>query len=86
MTGAVIAQTSKHEAIGMSVDTLLYEGKPVVHAHMVVGDSDGTTRAGNLLDAYVSPTLAVMITVDPVAMQKRFVPETDLTLIDPALD
>jgi hypothetical protein len=26
-----------------------------------------------------------MVTVDPVAMQKRFDPETDLTLIDPAL-
>jgi predicted DNA-binding protein with PD1-like motif len=52
---------------------------------MVAGDPDGTTRAGHLLDAYVSPTLAVMITVDPVAMQKRFDPETYLTLIDPAL-
>ena len=27
-----------------------------------------------------------MVTVDPVAMQKRFDPETDLTLIEPALD
>jgi hypothetical protein len=33
----------------------------------------------------VSPTLEVMVTVDPVTMQKRFDPGTDLTLIDPAL-
>ena len=85
MTSAVIAQTGKHEAIGMSGDTVLYEGKPAAHAHMVAGDPDGTTRAGHLLDAYVSPTLAVMITVDPVAMQKRFDTKTDLTLIDSAL-
>jgi len=26
-----------------------------------------------------------MVTVDPVTMQKRFDPATDLTLIDPAL-
>jgi hypothetical protein len=26
-----------------------------------------------------------MVTVDPVTMQKRFDPTTDLTLIDPAL-
>jgi uncharacterized protein len=75
----------QHEVIGMSGDIALYQGKPVVHTHMVVGTSDGTTRAGHVLDAYVSPTLEVMITVDPVAMQKRFDPQTDLTLIDPAL-
>ena len=75
----------QHEVIGMSGDIALYQGKPVVHTHMVVGTSDGTTRAGHGLDAYVSPTLEVMVTVDPVAMQKRFDPETDLTLIDPAL-
>ena len=52
---------------------------------MIVGTSDGATRGGHVLDAYVSPTLEVMITVDPIAMQKRFDPETDLTLIGPAL-
>jgi len=75
----------QHEVIGMSGDIALYQGKPVVHTHMVVGSQDGTTRAGHVLDAHVSPTLEVMVTVDPVAMQKRFDPETDLTLIDPAL-
>jgi hypothetical protein len=30
--------------------------------------------------------LEVMVTVDLKAMQNRFDPETDLTLIDPALD
>lgn len=75
----------QHEVIGMSGDIALYQGKPVVHTHMMVGTSDGTTRAGHVLAAYVSPTLEVMVTVDPVAMQKRFDPETDLTLIDPAL-
>jgi len=73
------------EVIGMSGDIALYQRKPVVHTHMVVGTSDGTTRGGHVLAAYVSPTLEVMVTVDPVAMQKRFDPDTDLTLIDPAL-
>jgi predicted DNA-binding protein with PD1-like motif len=75
----------QHEVIGMSGDIALYQGKPVVHTHMVVGSPDGTTRAGHVLAAYVSPTLEVMVTVDPVAMHKRLDPETDLTLIDPAL-
>ena len=75
----------QHEVIGMSGDIALYQGKPIVHTHLVVGTPDGTTRAGHVLDAYVSPTLEVMVTVDPVALQKRFDPETDLTLIQPSL-
>lgn len=75
----------QHEVIGMSGDVALYQGKPVVHTHMVVGYPDGTTRGGHVLDAYVSPTLEVMVAVDPIAMHKRFDPETDLTLIDPSL-
>jgi uncharacterized protein len=75
----------QHEVIGMSGDIALYQGKPATHTHMVVGGPDGTTRAGHVLEAYVSPTLEVMVTVDPVAMHKRLDPETDLTLIDPAL-
>ncbi|MGA9509178.1 MAG: PPC domain-containing DNA-binding protein [Candidatus Sulfotelmatobacter sp.] len=75
----------QHEVIGMSGDIALYQGKPVIHTHMVVGSPDGTARCGHLLEAYVSPTLEVMVTVDPVAMHKRFDPETDLTLIDPSL-
>jgi predicted DNA-binding protein with PD1-like motif len=73
----------QREVIGMSGDIALYQGKPVVHSHMVVGNADGTMQGGHLLDAHVSPTLEVMVTVDPIAMQKRFDPETDLTLIDP---
>jgi len=74
----------QHEVIGMSGDIALYQGKPVVHTHMVVGNPDGTTRGGHVLSADVSPTLEVMLTVDPVTMQKHFDPATDLTLIEPA--
>lgn len=75
----------QHEVIGMSGDIALYQGHPVVHTHMVVGNSDGTTLGGHVLEAHVSPTLEVMVTEDPVTMQRRFDPATDLTLIDPAV-
>jgi predicted DNA-binding protein with PD1-like motif len=75
----------QHEVIGMSGDIALYQEKPVVHTHMLLGAPDGTTQGGHVLAAYVSPTLEVMVTVDPVTMQKRFDPDTDLTLIDPSL-
>ena len=80
-----IPVNGQHELIGMSGDIALYKGKPVVHTHMVLGSPDGTTFGGHVLDANVSPTLEVMVTDDPVTMQKRFDPATDLTLIDPAL-
>lgn len=75
----------QHEVIGMSGDIALFKGKAVVHAHMVVGSPDGAIQGGHVLDAIVSPTLEVMVTVDPIAMQKRLDPETDLTLIDPTV-
>jgi predicted DNA-binding protein with PD1-like motif len=77
--------SGQHELIGMSGDIALYQGRPVVHTHMVVGGPDGTTHAGHVLEAYASPTVEAMVTVDPVTMRKRFDPATDLTLIDPAL-
>ena len=73
------------EVVSMIGDIALYQGKPVVHTHMLVGNPDGTTQGGHVLEASVSPTLEVMVTVDPVTMQKRFDPATDLTLIDPAV-
>src|SRR5437867_5952087 len=72
----------QHEVIGMSGDIALYEGKPVVHTHMLVGDSNGTTQGGHVLVESVSPTLEVMATVDPVPRQNRLDPDTSLTLID----
>jgi predicted DNA-binding protein with PD1-like motif len=75
----------QREVLAMSGDIALYQGKPIVHTHMVVGDPDGSTRGGHLLSAYVSPTLEVMVTVDSIAMHKRLDPETDLKLIDPSL-
>jgi len=37
------------EVIGMSGDSALYKGKPVVHTHMVVGNPDGSTLAAMFL-------------------------------------
>src|SRR6201989_1299824 len=41
----------QHEVIGMSGDIALYQGNPVVHTHMLVGNSDGTTQGGHVLAA-----------------------------------
>jgi predicted DNA-binding protein with PD1-like motif len=37
------------------------KGDPKLHAHVVVGKSDGSAHGGHLLDAYVRPTLEVVV-------------------------
>ncbi len=71
------------EVVSMIGDIGLYKGKPAVHTHMVVSLPDGATIGGHVLEAYVFPTLEVMVTVDPVPLHKTLDPETDLSLFDP---
>ncbi|HEY1975843.1 MAG TPA: PPC domain-containing DNA-binding protein [Candidatus Baltobacteraceae bacterium] len=47
------------------------EGKPVVHAHAVVGRKDGTAHGGHLLEACVRPTCELFLTESPTPLQKR---------------
>jgi uncharacterized protein len=72
------------EIVSMIGDIAVYQGKPVVHTHAVLGLPDGTTRGGHVVQLLVRPTLEVMVTVDPKGLQKRFDPETGMTLIAPA--
>jgi uncharacterized protein len=60
-------------------------GQPVVHAHIVLGRSDGSTWGGHLLHATASPTLELYITTYPGAVHKRLDPATGLQLIDLSL-
>ena len=52
-----------------------------LHAHVVVGQSDGSAHGGHLLEAIVWPTLEVVITETPTHLRRRFDPETGITLI-----
>jgi len=56
--------------------------KPKLHAHIVVGQADGTARGGHLLEAHVWPTLEVVVEESPRHLQRRIDPETGLALID----
>jgi len=54
------------------------------HEATDLSEIDKRAAESHVLAAYISPTLEVMVTVDPVAMQKRFSSGTDLTLTNPA--
>ena len=57
------------------------DGQPTVHAHAVLGTSDGSTRGGHLLEARVRPTLEVVLVESPEHLQRREDSETGLPLI-----
>ncbi len=59
------------------------DGTPQVHAHVVVGRVDGTTRGGHLLEARVWPTLEVVVTDSPRHLRRTFDPDSGLALINP---
>jgi hypothetical protein len=69
------------ELLSLVGDIALNDGKPQVHAHVVVGKSDGTAHGGHLVEAYVRPTCEVILTESLQHMQKQIDPESGLALI-----
>jgi uncharacterized protein len=69
------------EVLTLAGDIALEEGKPKVHAHVVVGKRDGSAHGGHLLEARVWPTLEVVVSDSPAHLEKRFDPETGLALV-----
>jgi uncharacterized protein len=55
---------------------------PIVHVHVVLGLSDGTTRGGHLLEGRVFPTLEVIVTETPALLRKVMNPDIGIALID----
>ena len=58
------------------------KGAPSLHAHTVLGLSDGSTRGGHLIEGYVRPTLEVTLTETPAHLVRNKKPELGLALID----
>lgn len=69
------------EVLSLLGDVALYGDDPTVHAHVVLGKSDGAAIGGHLLSAKVHPTLEVILEETPSYLQKRMDKETGLPLI-----
>jgi predicted DNA-binding protein with PD1-like motif len=69
------------EVLSLIGDVALKDGEPKVHAHVVVGRSDGSTRGGHLLEGHVRPTLELILTESPAHLRKEIDEETGLALI-----
>lgn len=77
-----IAVSEQVEVLSLLGDVSLYENAPKIHAHVVVGKRDGSTSGGHLLEAYVRPTLEVLLTESPGYLRRTMDPESGLPLID----
>ena len=71
------------EVLSLLGDIALQDGKPKLHAHVVLGRRDGSACGGHLLEARVRPTLEVIITETPAHLRRRHDPASGLALIAP---
>ncbi len=76
-----IAVDEQVEVVSLLGDIALKDDEPALHAHVVVGRSDGTAMGGHLLCAHVRPTLEVILTESPAHLVRRHDPQTGLALI-----
>lgn len=69
------------EVLSLIGDIALQDGKPVVHAYLIVGKKDGTAHGGHLMEALVRPTLEVVLTESSQALRKTLDPSIGIALI-----
>ncbi len=69
------------EVLAFTGNIVPSDGKPVLHAHVVVGKSDGTAHGGHFLQGRVWPTLELIVSEMPVHLRRSHDEETGLTLI-----
>jgi uncharacterized protein len=70
------------EVLSLIGDVAEGQDGPTLHAHVVLGLSDGTTRGGHLLEGRVFPTLEVVVTETPAELRKVMRPDLGIALID----
>ena len=69
------------EVLCLSGNILQQDGRSSLHAHVVVGKSDGTAHGGHLLGGCVWPTLEMIVSELPVHLRRSHDEETGLALI-----
>ena len=69
------------EVLTLVGNITLDEGEPKVHAHVVLGCADGTTRGGHLLEGRARPTLELILSESPLQLRRRLDAASGLALI-----
>lgn len=69
------------EVLSLVGDIALQDGKPKLHVHAIVGNSEGVALGGHLLEALVRPTLEIIVTESPAHLHRSFDSASGLALI-----
>jgi len=69
------------EVLTCAGDVTVTDDGPQVHAHVVLGKSDGSAHGGHLIEAHVRPTLEVVLTESPAHLRRRRDQRSGLSLI-----
>lgn len=69
------------EVLAFTGDVSMYKDEPKVHAHVVLGKSDGSTCGGHLLKGYAHPTLEIILTESPAWLKRKMDPDSEIPLI-----
>ncbi len=72
------------EVLSLLGDVAVGDQGPTLHLHAVLGKADGSVVGGHLIEAYVRPTLEVILIQPPSYLRKRKDAEPGLALIDVA--
>lgn len=69
------------EVLSLIGDIALHGSGPRIHAHIVLGKRDGSAHGGHLLEAYVRPTLEVILVDSPAYLKRVHDDQSGLALI-----
>jgi predicted DNA-binding protein with PD1-like motif len=78
-----ISVAEQVEVLSLIGDVATFNGKPVVHMHVVLGKPNGNTIGGHVFELNVNPTLEVFVTVNATPLRKKPDDASGMKLIDP---
>jgi len=78
-----IPVTQQAEVLSLVGDMSIFNGKPIVHMHAVLGKPDGATIGGHVFELDVNPTLEVIVTVNTVPLKRKPDDASGMKVIDP---
>ena len=76
-----IAVLEQVELLALNGDIAEQDGTAAVHAHVVLGTRDGTTRGGHLIAARVRPTAELIVDEVPAHLRRQYDQESGLALL-----
>ncbi|HEY5463076.1 MAG TPA: PPC domain-containing DNA-binding protein [Hanamia sp.] len=69
------------EVLALTGDISIYKEEYKIHAHVVLGRSDGSAHGGHLMKAIVHPTLEIILNESPEYLKREMDKDSGIPLI-----